>query len=130
MPSAPATSRPAVRRAAFWTFVVFLLAVLVALALTLSSVSAAARGVALVAVVPIVTLTVFLLFMERTDRRWSYGGAAVLGSIGVTLRLVISTRPSLEVGGGLPITVTIAYVGLGTALAVTSVWSFLSFRRV
>jgi hypothetical protein len=125
----PGDGRPVLRRVAFWTLIVFLAAVLAALVVTLSSVPPSAQWVAGVVVVPIVGVTALLLWMERSDRRWSYGGAALLGAVGITLRLVVSTRPSLEVGGGLPPVVTVAYVALGALVVGTSLASFLRFGR-
>ena len=118
-----------VPQAAFWTLFLFLLAVLGALAITLLSGSYSVRVLASAAVVPIVGLTVTFLHFERKNRRWSYLGAATLGVVGVTLRFVISMHPSLEVGGGLPWSVTVVYVSLGLAVAGTSVWSYSRVRR-
>ncbi|MGI0128803.1 MAG: hypothetical protein ACREEC_01380 [Thermoplasmata archaeon] len=104
----------------------FLLTVVAALAVTLWSVPPSVKLIAGVAVVPIVALTLVLLFFEGTDRSWSFAGAAALGVVGVTLRLIVNTMPSLEVGGGLPVGVTIAYVALGLAAIGTSLWSYFS----
>ena len=113
------------RQIAFWLLVAFLLAVLAALIVTIWSVPPTVRLLAGAVVVPIVAVTVLLLYFERRGRRWSFAGAAVLGLIGVTLRLIVNSRPSLEVGGGLPIEVTVAYVALGMAVAGTSLWASL-----
>ncbi len=112
------------RRAAFWTLLLFLLAILAALAITLGSVPASAKLIAGVLVIPIVVLTLLLLDFERRGRRWAFLGAAVLGVLGIALRLIVSTQPSLEVGGGLPVGVSIAYVLLGVAVVGTNLWSF------
>jgi len=113
------------RQIAFWLLVAFLLAVLAALIVTIWSVPPTVRLLAGAVVVPIVAVTVLLLYFERRGRRWSFAGAAVLGVLGVTLRLIVNSRPSLEVGGGLPIEVTVAYVALGLAVAGTSLWASL-----
>ncbi len=113
------------RRAAFWTLLLFLLAILAALAITLGSVPASAKLIAGVLVVPIVALTLLFLYFERRGRRWAFLGAAVLGVLGIALRLIVSTQPSLEVGGGLPVGISIAYVLLGLAVVGTSLVSFL-----
>ncbi len=114
------------RRAAFGMLLVFLLAVLAALAVTLESVPPSAQWVAGVVVVPIVALALLLLYAERQGRRWAFAGAAALGALGVAVRAIVSTEPSLEVGGGLPIEVNVAYVAIGLGLAATSGWAFLS----
>ena len=111
-------------RVAFWTLGLFLLAVLAAFAVTLIYVPIAVKLLAAAAGVPIIAVTGLLLYLERTDRAWSYLAAAMLGGIGVTLRLVVDAHPTLEVGGGLPISVTVAYLGLGVAVVATSLWSY------
>lgn len=111
-------------RAAFGSLTVFLIAVLGALAVTLGTGTAEVRAIAVTAVVPIAALTLVLLYFERLRRRWSYGGAAALGIVGVTLRLAINARPSLEVGGGLPLPVTVGYVAVGLAVVGTSLWAY------
>jgi len=75
-----------------------------------------------------VALTIVLLYFERRGRPWSFLGAAVLGLLGVTLRWVVNRWPSLEVGGGLPLGVTLAYVLLGLAVVGTSLGSYLDER--
>ena len=110
------------------TLFVFLIAVLVALAITLDSVPSSVKLLAVVAVTPIVALTLFFLSYEHKMRPWSFIGSAFLGAAGVALRLVINTQPSLEVGGGLPVTVTASYIALGFAVMATSFWSYVSLR--
>ena len=122
-------TRPAIRAASFWVLVLFLSAILVALVITLWSVPPAAKVVSVVAVVPIVALVLLALSLERSDKRWGYAGAGVLGGVGVALRLVVSTQPALEVGGGLPIEVTAAYIALGATVVATSFASYFSFSR-
>jgi len=117
-------SNPA--QAAFWTLALFVLAVLTALSVTVWSVQPAVKLLAGLVVIPIVAAAFLLLYFERQGSRWSYAGATLLGAIGVTLRLIVITQPSLEVGGGLPIEVTIAYVALGLAVIGTNLWASLS----
>ncbi len=128
MPSDSDAERTLPRRLAFGFLALFLVAVLAALAVTLASAPPSAKLIASVAVVPVVAFAVLLLVFECLGRPWAFSGAAALGALGVALRLVVNTQPSLEVGGGLPIEVTIAYVGLGLALVVTSVWAHLAVR--
>ena len=116
-------------RAATILLLLFLIAVLSALAITLDSVAAPVGIVAILVVGPIVILTIFLLYFERRQQPWSFAGAAGLGFLGVTLRVIVNARPQLEVGGGLPLWVTAAYVALGTLVAATSLWAFISLRR-
>lgn len=116
-------------RVAFWTLGLFCAAVLAALGITLGSVARSVKWFAGAVVVPIVALTLILLYFERRGRRWSFVGAAGLGVLGVALRLLVNTVPADEVGGGLPAEVTVAYVGLGVAVAATSLWSILTFER-
>ncbi len=113
-------------RLAYVTLLLFLLAVLLALAVTVWFVPFSAKLVAGFVVVPIVALTLLLLYFESRARRWAFAGATVLGVFGVAVRLIVSTEPTLEVGGGLPLGVSTAYVALGLAVAGTSVWAYLS----
>jgi len=111
---------------AFWTLALFLLAVLAALAVTLLSVSPAVKLLAGAVVAPIIAVTLLLLHFERKGKRWSFAGAGALGGLGVTLRLVVNSMPSLEVGGGLPVQVTVTYIALGLAVAGASLWALLA----
>jgi hypothetical protein len=108
---------------------VFLAAILVALAITLVSVSPSVRLLAGSVVTPLVVLCLVFLYFEGRRRPWSFVGAAVLGALGVALRLAVNAHPDLEVGGGLPLVVTVVYSVLGTLVAVTSLWAFVSVRR-
>ncbi len=112
------------RQLALGTLVLFLVAVVAALAITLSSVPPSAKLIAGVVVMPIVAITVVLLYFEHRGSPWAFLGAALLGGFGVALRLVVSTEPSLEVGGGLLLEVNIAYILLGLAVVGTSLWAF------
>jgi ABC-type cobalamin transport system permease subunit len=106
----------------------FVLGVLGALTITLLSVPMAAKLIAGAVVVPIVAVALLLLLFERRGRLWAFAAAAVLGALGVALRLVVSTEPSLEVGGGLPVEVNIAYIALGLSVVATNLWAYLSSR--
>jgi len=117
-------SIPAAPLAAMTSLVLFLAAIIVALAVTLLSEPPPVRLLAGALVLPIVALSGIFLYFERRARRWSFLGAAVLGAVGVGLRLTISTQPQLEVGGGLPIEVTVAYVALGASVVATSAWAY------
>jgi hypothetical protein len=116
-------------RIALGFLVLFLLAVVGALAVTLSTVSPPVQLLASALVLPIVALCLLFLFFERRGRPWSFLGAAALGFLGVALRLVVNSHPQLEVGGGLPLGVTVGYVVLGSLVGVTSLWAFGQMRR-
>jgi hypothetical protein len=107
----------------------FLVAVIAALVVTLYAGPTSVRLLAASAVMPIFVLALVFLYFEGRRRSWSLAGAAALGIFGVTLRLIINTQPQLEVGGGLPLWVTVAYVTLGTLEVASSLWAFLALRR-
>jgi hypothetical protein len=108
--------------------VAFLVAVVAALGVTLASTPTDVRFLALAVVVPIIVLTVLCISMGLRRRVWGFVGAGVLGAVGVGLRLAISTQPGLEVGGGLPLWVTVLYVILGSMVSITSLTSALQLR--
>jgi hypothetical protein len=117
------------QRAAMVLLALFLVAVIAAMAVTVSSVTAPVGVLAASVVSPIVGLAILFLYFERRGRLWSFAGAAALGILGVTLRLIINSQPRLEVGGGLPLWVTGIYAALGTLVVGTSLWACLSLRR-
>jgi FlaA1/EpsC-like NDP-sugar epimerase len=108
----------------------FLVAIIAALAVTLTSVPAHVGYLAASAVTPIIVLSLIFLFFEYRRRPWSFAAAAALGILGVSLRLIVNAQPQLEVGGGLPLWVTVTYVTLGAVLVATSLWAFASLRNV
>jgi hypothetical protein len=107
----------------------FLLAVLVALGVTLASTGTEVRLIALAAVLPIVGLTVFCLRASWIERWWGFVGAGALGIVGVGLRLAVNTDPGLEVGGGLPVEVTVLYVVMGSLVTLSSLASAIQMHR-
>lgn len=124
----PAERLSATMRAAVALQEAFLVAVVLALGVTLASTGPAVGLLALALVSPIVVLGLVFVRYCRMGRAWSFAGAAVLGAVGVLLRLVVSTQPSLEVGGGLPPWVTVVYVGLGSTVALASYEAALELR--
>ena len=109
---------------------VFVVAILLALLVTVAAGTLEMRAVSVVVVVPIVVLSLAFVHYCRMRRAWSYAGASVLGAFGVALRLVVSTQPSLEVGGGLPLEVTVLYVVLGSLVALSNLAAVLELRRL
>jgi len=118
-----------VMRSALALQLAFLLAVVAALGVTLTGTPVDVGFVAVVLVTPIIVLTVVCLVLGWHRRFGGFAGAAALGAVGVGLRLAISTQPGLEVGGGLPVGVTVLYVVLGSMVSVTSFLSAVQLRR-
>lgn len=108
---------------------VFVLAIVAALVITIASVTFAVQVLATVLVSPIVVLSIIFIYYCKKRKFWSFAGASILGAIGVILRVVISTKPSLEVGGGLPVGVTVAYIVLGSLVSLKNFESVLELRR-
>jgi hypothetical protein len=128
-PHGVAGPTPLPQRAAMVLLALFLVAVLAALAVTLYAVTSQVGLFAAAVVSPIVGLALIFLYFERLRRPWSFSGAAALGLLGVTLRLIVNGQPQLEVGGGLPAWVTLTYVTLGTLVIATSLWASLGLWR-
>lgn len=105
-----------IMKAAVVLLYIFLFSVVAALGVTVLNVSAGVRVLALSAVTPLIVLTVMFIYFCGKQRGWSFAGASVLGVVGVGFRVVVSTQPSLEVGGGLPVVVTVFYIVLGTLM--------------
>lgn len=108
---------------------IFLIAIIVALIITLLTVAASVQLLALLVVLPFIVLSGVFIYYCKKRRAWSFAGASVLGALGVITRIVISTRPVLEVGGGLPIWVTVVYIIIGALVAVTNYKAFMEFRK-
>lgn len=124
----PSGWQPAsIQTAAAVCLVLFLCAIVVALILTVELTPPSTKLLASSVVVPVVGLTVVVLYLERKGKRWSYLGAVGLGVFGIALRLIISSQPQLEVGGGLPLGVTIVYLLLGLSVIVSSGLAFVRF---
>jgi len=108
---------------------VFTVAIVVALLITVENVSPSVQMLAMASVTPIIVLSLVFVYYCRRTRIWSFAGASILGAVGVALRVVISTQPDLEVGGGLPLVVTAFYIILGASVALTNCMAFLELRR-
>ncbi|HTP54670.1 MAG TPA: hypothetical protein VML94_06925 [Thermoplasmata archaeon] len=124
-PVEPLSSR---MRAAFVLLGLYLAAVITALAITVAETLPPVRLLAVVVVAPIVVLIVTCLVLCWRRSVWGFAGAAALGVVGVGLRIVVSARPSLEVGGGLPLWVSVLYITLGTLVVLGSVGAVLELR--
>jgi hypothetical protein len=107
---------------------IFVIAIVVALFITMASVSALVQLLAAASVMPIVILALVFIYYCRERRRWSYAGASILGAIGMCFRVVVSTQPSLEVGGGLPVGVTVLYIVLGALVSLKNYEAFLELK--
>ncbi len=112
-------------RTAIGLLEIFLVAIVLAFLVTVSTGSAEMQIIAFGAVTPIIILTVAFIYYCRKRKAWGYAGASILGVIGVALRVIVSTQPSLDVGGGLPVGVTVLYIVLGSFVALKSYESLL-----
>lgn len=118
-----------IMQAALVLLCVFLVAVVAALVVTVLSVSAGVKVLAVGAVSPLIVLTVvFIVFCWRR-RAWSFLGASVLGAVGVGFRVVVSTQTRLEVGGGLPVGVTVFYIALGVLVTLMNFGAYLDLKK-
>jgi hypothetical protein len=106
----------------------FLVAIVSALGVTVSSTPNDVRLLALAVVTPILVLTLLCIWLSWRRNIWGFAGAGALGAVGVGLRLLISTEPGLEIGGGLPVAVTGLYVVLGSLVLFTSLASAFQMR--
>ena len=79
-------------------------------------------------VTPIVILSIVFIYSCRKRKVWSYAGASILGALGVILRVAVSTQPSLEIGGGLPVGVTALYIVLGALVSLKNYEALLELR--
>lgn len=107
---------------------VFVVAIVLALLVTVAAGTLEMRAISAGVVVPIIVLSLAFVHFCRMRRAWSYAGASALGAFGVALRLVVSTQPALEVGGGLPLGVTVLYVVLGSLVALSNLAAVLELR--
>lgn len=107
---------------------VFVVAIIIALLVTVQSFSAPVQAVAVISVIPIIVLSLLFIYYCRKRRLWSFAGASILGAIGICFRVVVSTQPNLEVGGGLPIGVTVVYIVLGALVSLKNYEAFLELK--
>jgi FtsH-binding integral membrane protein len=107
---------------------IFVIAIVLAFLVTVSTGTAEMQLLALVLITPIVVLSLAFVHYCKKRKAWSYAGASILGAFGVVLRVVISTQPNLEVGGGLPVGVSVLYIVLGSLVALKNYESVLELR--
>ena len=115
-------------KAAIALLYVFTAAIIAAFITTIISVPANVQILAVGFITPLVVLSFVFIFYCRKGKAWSFAGATILGAIGVLLRVIISTQPNLEVGGGLPIGITAFYIVLGALVSLKSYESWLELK--
>jgi FtsH-binding integral membrane protein len=115
-------------KAAIALLYVFTAAIIAAFITTIISVPANVQILAVGFITPLVVLSSVFIFYCRKGKAWSFAGATILGAIGVLLRVIISTQPNLEVGGGLPVGVTALYIVLGALISLKSYESWLELK--
>lgn len=107
---------------------VFTAAIIVAFIITEISVPLDARIIALCLIIPIIVLCIVFIYYCRKGKSWSFAGASIIGAFGVVLRIIVSTQPNLEVGGGLPVGVTVLYIVLGALVSLKGYESWLELK--
>lgn len=117
-------------KAATALFGVFIVAIVLAFTVTVSTGTLEMQGIAVGLVIPIIILSLVLILFSIKGKAWSFAGASALGAFGVAIRLVVSTQPSLEVGGGLPAWVSALYVTLGVSVALLNLACVLELRGI
>jgi hypothetical protein len=108
----------------------FLIAIILALIFTVINSVFEVQLLAITLISPIIVLNIVFIYYCRKRKVWSYAGASILGVVGVILRVIISTQPNLEVGGGLPVGITVLYIVLGVLVALKNYESFLELRTL
>jgi|GEM_PF-2025947 len=109
---------------------IFVVAVVLAFIVTVSTGTFEMQILAAGLIIPIIILSLVFVRYCKKGKAWSYAGASALGASGVALRVIVSTQPNLEVGGGLPLGVTALYIVLGTLVALLNLESVLELRRI
>ena len=117
-------------KAATALFGVFIVAIVLAFTVTVSTGTLEMQGIAVGLVIPIIILSLVFIRFSIKGKAWSFAGASVLGVFGVAIRLVVSTQPNLEVGGGLPAWVSALYIILGVSVALLNLACVLELRGI
>jgi hypothetical protein len=108
---------------------VFIIAIVLAFLATALTGTFEMQLLASVLITPIVIFSLAFVHYNKKRKVWSYAGASILGAFGVVLRVIISTQPNLEVGGGLPVGVTALYIVLGSLVALKNYECVLELRN-
>ncbi len=108
---------------------VFVVAIILALIITVINSVLEVQLLAITIVSPLIILNLVFIYYCRRRKVWSYAGASILGAIGVILRIIVSTQPNLEVGGGLPVGITVLYIVLGALVSLKNYEAFLELRK-
>ncbi len=106
----------------------FLVAIILALIVTIMNSVFEVQLLAITLISPIIILNIVFIYYCRKRKVWSYAGASILGAIGVILRVIISTQPNLEVGGGLPVGITVLYIVLGALVSLKNYEAMLELK--
>ena len=107
---------------------VFLVAIILALIVTVMNSVFEVQLLAITLISPLIILNIIFIYYCRRRKVWSYAGASILGAIGVILRVIVSTQPNLEVGGGLPVGITVLYIVLGALVALKNYEAMLELK--
>jgi FtsH-binding integral membrane protein len=105
-------------RTAITLLEVLLVAIIIALIVTILNTTAQVQLLAISVVTPQIILIIIFIYYCRKKKVWSYGGATILAILGITLRVIVSIQPNLEVGGGLPVAISTLYIVLGALVAL------------
>ena len=116
-------------RTAIGLLEVFIVAIVLALIVTIISGPNEVRLLAISLVVPQIILLLVFKYFCRRRKVWSYAGASIIGAVGVILRVIVSTQPGLEVGGGLPVGVTVLYIVLGALVSLKNYEAMLELME-
>ena len=107
---------------------IFLVAILLALIVTVMNSVFEVQLLAITVISPLIILNIIFIYYCKKRKLWSYAGASILGAIGVILRVIISTQPNLEVGGGLPVGITVLYIVLGALVSLKNYEAMLELN--
>ena len=109
---------------------IFLFAIIAALIVTVVSSVFEVQILAITLISPLIILNIIFIYYCRKGKFWSYAGASILGAVGVILRVIISTQPNLEVGGGLPLGITVLYIVLGALVSLKNYEAMLELKDI
>ena len=114
----PSTALSTNMRTAITLLELLLVAIILALIVTILNTTAQVQLLAITVVTPQIILIIIFIYYCKKKKVWSYAGATILAILGIILRVVISTQPNLEVGGGLPVGISSLYIVLGALVAL------------